>query len=442
MTTSTQASEPSLEVSYVDTDSLVPYARNSKLHPDAQVSQIAASIERFGFDDPVGVWTRPDGRLEIVEGHGRVLAAKELGIGKVPVVRLDHLDDDARRAYSHVHNQTTLTSGMDPDLLAQEMADIPDFAWEDFGFTMPDIAEETPVSEMVEQDEVPEGAESHVSPGQLWRLGEHMLLCGDSTNPADVDRLMGGERARLLFTSPPYSDMRTYGGDKDVSVRHLSEFVGAFAAHADYLAVNLGLKYRDHEVVPYWDEYIAAAHGAGLKLVSWNVWDKGMAGSIGNQDHMFPLAHEWIFVFGEREDKGTNRVIPKKQHRTGSRDIRTRNADGSFRVQERHYSDSPLKPLESVAHVTPETGNIRSSHPAVFPVELPSLYVAGVTGEGDVVAEPFSGSGTTIVACEQLGRRCRAMELDPAYCDIAIARWERLTGRGAELVEREGGDAT
>ena len=123
-----------LKVEYALTKDLAPYAGNAKEHPEWQVSQIAASIDHFGFNDPIGVWTNPQGVLEIVEGHGRVLAAKELGIERVPIVKLDHLDNDARRAYVHVHNQTSLTSGFDLDALAIDLDSIPGFDWEEFGF--------------------------------------------------------------------------------------------------------------------------------------------------------------------------------------------------------------------------------------------------------------------------------------------------------------------
>ena len=126
--------QPTLSVDFVAIDELVPYARNAKLHPDEQVAAIAASIERFGNCDPVGVWTNAQGALEIVEGHGRVLALKRLGRSECPVIRLDHLDDDARRAYTHIHNQTTMSSGFEPMTLAAEMAELPDFDWEEFGF--------------------------------------------------------------------------------------------------------------------------------------------------------------------------------------------------------------------------------------------------------------------------------------------------------------------
>ena len=127
--------QPRLVVEEVATDSLVPYANNAKLHPHEQIDQIAKSIGEFGFSDPVGVWTNPEGELEIVEGHGRVLAARKLGLETVPVVRLDHLTDEQRRAYVHVHNQTTLNSGFDYEVLDAELTSL-DFEWEDFGFLM------------------------------------------------------------------------------------------------------------------------------------------------------------------------------------------------------------------------------------------------------------------------------------------------------------------
>ena len=135
--------QPVLQVDEVEVDSLVPYARNAKIHTDKQVGEIAASISEFGFDDPVGVWTNEDGELEIVEGHGRVLAAKRLGLEKIPVIRLDHLSNAARRAYTHVHNQTTLSSGFDFEILDGELATL-DYDFAEFGFDLGDGGEDAP----------------------------------------------------------------------------------------------------------------------------------------------------------------------------------------------------------------------------------------------------------------------------------------------------------
>ena len=142
--------QPKLKIEKAKTSDLAPYAGNAKLHSAEQVDQIAASIEQFGFNDPIGVWTNPDGVMEIVEGHGRVMAAKLLGIDEVPIIRLDHMDDDARRAYVHVHNQTTLSSGFDFGILDEELADIPGFDWSDFGLN--DISVFNAIDDLMEND--------------------------------------------------------------------------------------------------------------------------------------------------------------------------------------------------------------------------------------------------------------------------------------------------
>jgi DNA modification methylase len=262
-------------------------------------------------------------------------------------------------------------------------------------------------------------------------------MCGDSTDPESVSRLMEEARAELLFTSPPYADMRTYNGGKELSTELLARFIPAYEPHCEYQVVNLGIKRQDHEIVQYWDDYIAAAHGAGLKLMAWNVWDKMICGSVGQQMSLVPIRHEFIFVFGNN-DKALNKTWDKKPENVGQIKPKTRRqADGSVRLQTTGNGDAsnPRKEMESVVQVMLETGKIREKHPAVFPVGLPAEYIKAFTNEGDVVAEPFGGSGTTLIACEQLGRECRCMELDPSYCDVIIERWQNLTGETAQKVE-------
>ena len=183
--------QPKLKIETMKVADLVPYAGNAKEHPDWQIDQIAASIDQFGMNDPVGIWHDKDGRPTIVEGHGRVLALKRLGVEECPVIALDHLDDDGRRAYVHVHNQTTLTSGFDLDALNAELADIPGFDWEDFGFDPPE-PEEGPTAEDVEEVDVPDAPAQRCERGQKWSLGGHILVCGDATSAEDIERLLGG----------------------------------------------------------------------------------------------------------------------------------------------------------------------------------------------------------------------------------------------------------
>lgn len=184
---------PELRITMTPTDELVPYAGNAKEHPEDQIEQIVSSIETFGFNDPVAVWHDADGQPVIVEGHGRVLAAQRMGIGELPTIALDHLNDEQRRAYVHVHNQTTLTSGFDLEVLQQELAALPEFDWGAYGFDVDELLE--PLPDELDEDELPAAPEEpRTKPGDLWVLGRHRLLCGDSTKPEDVARLMGGAR--------------------------------------------------------------------------------------------------------------------------------------------------------------------------------------------------------------------------------------------------------
>ncbi len=430
-----------LAIEYVSLDALTPYAKNAKLHPQAQIENIKTSIRRCDMCDPIGVWGE---RNIIVEGHGRYEALKQLGMTEhVPIIRLDHLSDQQRREYTLIHNKTTMDTGFDADVLQCEIADL-DFSGFDFDWGIPE-AEEAPKA--VKQDEALEVDDTNppvTKEGDLWRLGDHLLLCGDSTNQSHVGRLMGTERARLLFTSPPYSDMREYNGGKDLSVTALCRFLPTYAPYCELQAVNLGIQRRNGEIVPYWDAYIDQAHRCGLKLLAWNVWDKMMAGSVGQQKAMIPIRHEWIFVFGEDTVEAALTWEKKPENIRENGAVHTvRQKDGSVTTSTRGVTDRAYKKmesvvkLESVAEVCSERGAIRKEHPATFPVALPAEYIQAFTTEGDVVAEPFGGSGTTLIACEQLGRACRSMELDPRYCDVAVKRWEKLTGRKAELIGKE-----
>lgn len=179
-------------------------------------------------------------------------------------------------------------------------------------------------------------------------LGRYSLMCGDCTNPEHVSRLMHNTHAALLFTSPPYSDMYTYGGT-DLSPEHLASFIHNFKPHADIMAVNLGLKKRNHEIITYWDTYIKAAHDSGLKLLSWDVWDKLNPGSISQQQAMFPIRHEFIFVFG-RKPRTLNKTIHKRGRKNDWRQFgNVREPDGSMKyTSRRNNPDEPMKRLETV----------------------------------------------------------------------------------------------
>lgn len=251
------------------------------------------------------------------------------------------------------------------------------------------------------------------------------MLCGDSTDSDAVAKLMNGQKSELLFTSPPYSDMREYNGNKDLSVNNLVEFITSFYEYCQYQVVNLGIQRKDNDINEYWNDYINKARDNGYKFLSWNVWAKPSAGSIGNQSAFFPISHEWIFVFGKKF-KDINRTCERTTAIKESRTHRkVRQADGSMKNSTVGFQGT-LKEMESVFYSNPELGAIRKDHPATFPIELPSEYIKAITNEGDLIAEPFTGSGTTMVASHQLKRKCYGMELDPKYCQVIIDRMIRL----------------
>lgn len=183
---------PELEIHELRVDELVPYANNAKKHPKKQVDEIATSITEFGNCDPIAVWHNEEGQPEIVEGHGRVLALQKLGIETAPVIYLDHLTDEQRRAYTHVHNQTTLSSGFDDDMLKEDLDNL-NMPWEDFGFE--DYLYDPDEAAGIEDEEMPETIHCRCKPGEVWKLGAHRVMCGDATNPEDMAKLSGGGSA-------------------------------------------------------------------------------------------------------------------------------------------------------------------------------------------------------------------------------------------------------
>ena len=188
-----------LKIEYLTLDKLKPYDKNARKHQEADLSTIKASITEFGMSDPIGVWGKDN---VIVEGHGRYLACKDLGIEQVPVIHLDHLTDEQRRAYALAHNKTAEMSEWDIDLLGEELDGIFDIDMSDFGFDMTEEEEETEIIE----DEVPQEVEPVAKQGDIWQLGRHRLMCGDSTSVTDVEKLMDGRKADLVFTDPPYGN--------------------------------------------------------------------------------------------------------------------------------------------------------------------------------------------------------------------------------------------
>lgn len=418
-----------MQIKELELSEIKPYEKNPRRNDEA-VKYVAESIRQFGFKVPVVI----DKDNVIVCGHTRYKAAKKLKYKTVPCIMADDLTDEQIKAYRLADNKVSEKAEWDTDLLNFELDELSftDIDMSDFGFDLDLDFDEEP-KEVVEDDfeeELP--VEPKAKLGDIYQLGNHRLVCGSSTNDADVMKLMNGEKARVLFTSPPYSDMREYEGGKNLDVDNVSKFIQTYRPYTDYQCVNLGIQRKDNEIYPYWDEYIENAKKCGYKLMAWNVWDKTMCGSIGQQSAFFPIRHEWIFVFGT-EFYEINKTWEKKESSINDKRIRrkVRQKDGSMKYSAKGDASSPYKQMESVLPLCSEVGSIRSEHPAVFPVGLPGEYIKAMTDKDDIVIEPFCGSGTTLIACEQLNRRCYGMELEPKYVDVIINRWEQLTGKKA-----------
>lgn len=407
--------------------------QNWRKHPASQGKALDEVLGSVGWIQEV-IINKTTGNL--IDGHLRVETALKNKETEIPVKYVELTEDEERIALA-TFDPISAMAEQDADMLKQLLADIESEDVDMAQFFGEDVL---PKIEHTEEEleavpEVPKVAKT--KRGDMYKLGEHVLMCGDSTVEEDVRKLMQEDKAEILFTSPPYDSLREYKGG-DLSVSNLSQFVKVYAPHTDYQCVNLGIVRKDYEVYPYWDEYISQAHSAGLKLLAWNVWDKQIVGSIGQQKHMFPIRHEFIFVFGQTP-KIINKTVEKKDKASiGKTRMKTqREADGTMHREMRSNTNCLYKPMESVCCITSELGRIREEHPAVFPVALPIEYIKAMTDAGDVVIEPFGGSGSTLIACEETGRKCRMMELAPEYCDVIVERWEKLTGKKAELISGE-----
>ena len=417
----------SARIEHIETAALKPYERNARTHSPKQIEQIAASITEFGFTNPVLI----SKDNEIIAGHGRVLGAQKLNMHSVPCVRLSHLTDTQRRAYVIADNKIALNAEWDDALLGSELLDLKSL---DVDLSLLGVDEhefnammERAGREGIDEDDVPElKPEAFSRRGDVWLLGDHRLMCGDSTSAEDAKHLMAGATAEMLFTSPPYSDMRDYEGD-DCSIGKIVRFIPTFNPYCRYIVFNLGIKRHEHGIVQYWDDFITAAKSTGKIFLSWNVWHKSNT-SIGQSSAFISIDHEWLFVFGDAA-KRINLTEEKLTLSTSASKNR-RQKDGSMKRSTSGPSGE-LKKMGSVFASAPELGPVRSSHPAVFPVALPSQYIRAMTNPNEIVVDPFAGSGTTLIAAEQLGRRCYAMEISPQYIDVAVRRWQDVTGKRA-----------
>lgn len=390
---------------------LIPYVKNSRTHSDEQVAQIAASIKEFGWTNPILV----DGENGIIAGHGRLMAARKLGYTEVPTIELADLTETQRKAYIIADNRLALNAGWDNEMLKLEFDDLAEmgFDLELTGFSLEEIEQLKPVElndGLTDEDAVPEAPEEPKTKlGDIYQLGNHRLMCGDSTSIDAVDKLMP-EQANMIFTDPPYLMDFTGGihadGSKSFNAKHggikndkMSEQEGD-----DFLdAINsvISVKVDGAFYITFYrlgiSKYYASMERTGLKCRSLVIWDKGNH-TLSNSDYMSmyePMFYGWVQT--HKFYGGKNGMDIWRIKRTAKNDL----------------------------------------HPTMKPVELVEKAVLDGSAINGVVLDLFGGSGTTIIACEKHKRHARIMELDPKYCDVIVKRWEDFTGKKAQLLTQE-----
>ncbi len=456
-----------LRVEYRKVETLIPFARNPRTHSEAQVAKIAASIVEFGWTNPILV----DGDQGIIAGHGRLAAARKLGLGEVPVIELAHLTPAQKRAYVIADNRLALDAGWDEEMLALELAELSEagydlaltgFADDEIEALLADAeegtADESPAdADDDAADEVPEAPADPVSrPGDIWQLGAHRLICGDAADPAVVAALMAGEAAALCFTSPPYGNQRDYTscGIQDWDALMRGVFAHLPMRDSGQVLVNLGLIHRDNEFVPYWDGWLDWMRAQGWRRFAWYVWDQG-PGMPGDWNGRLAPAFEFVFHFN-RQARKPNKIVPCKH---AGQDMHLR-PDGSSTAMRKKdgsiggwsHAGQPTQEHripDSVIRIMRHKGGIGEGidHPAVFPVALPQHILEAFADVGDIVFEPFCGSGTTLLAAQRTGRVVRATEIAPEYVDVAVKRFRQnfpevpvilaATGQSFEAVAAE-----
>lgn len=397
-----------LKIEYVSIGDLKPYERNAKLHPKEQVEQIKNSIKEFGFNDPVAVWKDN----EIIEGHGRLIAAKELGLTEIPIIRLDDLTDQQRKAYMLAHNKLTMNSDFDMKILAEEIENILDFDMSSFGFDV--VFDEDEVVEDDYTPEVPEEPKAKL--GEIYQLGRHRLMCGDSTSPADVQLLLNGELMDMVLTDPPYNV--NYQGTAGTIINDnmkSSEF-RQFLKKA-FINIRTSLKNGSSFHIWYADSegynFRGACSDAGLTVRQQLIWVKNSA-TIGRQD--FQHQYESVLSGLSLDESAQELQEGFSPCLYGWKDGAAHKWYKKRKERDVMFFDKPRASKE---------------HPTMKPILLFDYEMQCNTKPGDSVLDLFGGSGTLIMAAEQNKRTAYVMEYDPKFVDVIIDRWEKFTGQKA-----------
>lgn len=402
-----------MNIVYEPIEKLKPNPNNRNKHSDSQIERLCKIIQYQGFRRPISVSNQTG---FMVVGHGRLLAAQKLGMTEVPVIYQDYESEDQEFADMTADNAIASwaeldLSGINTDILEHPELDLDLLGLKDF-----EPIEPEKIEPQCDEDEVPDApAEANTKPGDLYALGHHRLLCGDSTNIQHIDRLMNGEKADMVFTSPPYNanesleynDGKKRFMYKDKSLDNKSSedylkfngdiFASILLSIKDDANVFYNINYNSNSE----QEYIKIVNGAlsSFHLRETIIWKKNGMPSGG-----YHTTRVWEFIF-----------------------FFTRHNQRYFQNKESHERFSNFWEVSNI-------GAQQEEHRACFPVGLPEMAIERYCPENGLLFEPFGGAGTTAVACEKTNRRCFMMEIDPHYCDVIVARWEKYTGKKAELI--------
>ena len=491
-----QKEHEDLEIVYLSPHELTPYKNNARKHGPKDIEQIKASIQSVGFNDPIAVWGEQN---IIVEGHGRQIAAIEMGLDKVPCIRLDHLTDTQRRDYALRHNRTAELSVWDIEQLQEEIAQLEldgiDLSGLEFDFI--DGLDGGVGDSDITEDEPPKVQETAIAKrGDIYQLGRHRLMCGDSTDPSDIDTLIDNQFMRMTITSPPYGVGKDY---EEAGVEPWRKTIGgvinAIKGKTLIICWNIvdlfctGTQFTE----PTGSYSIQMMNDAGYGMLYNRIWKKPGGNFAGNNPYYTVTTkpvqdYEYLYAFAEKDaekhlDDIKNYLFEQKKKAGITNDlvqsiggpgfmcghwftnhqwtfIDEKNyqliaeycASNGIDAFRKAYSDLKSEYLRNTIfshnlsdedfsdwglYGVWEFNTVHErlgGHAAAFPVELPARYLKMHSREGDCVLDPFGGTGTTLIACEKLNRICYMMELDPHYCDVIIKRWETFTGEKAVLV--------
>jgi site-specific DNA-methyltransferase (adenine-specific) len=393
-----------LNIEKIDISVLIPYARNARTHSDEQIAQIAGSIKEFGFNNPVLI----DKYNGVIAGHGRLAAARKLGLKEVPCIRLEHLTETQRKAYILADNRIALNSGWEAELLSLELSELLDGGvnLESLGFDADEIDallnKIEPTEGLTDEDATPEVPEEPVTkPGDVWILGKHRLMCGDSTSIQALEALCQDQAVDMWLTDPPYN-VAYEGKTKDaLKIQNDSMDDDQFRQFLrdSYVAADAVMKPGAVFYIWHADSegynFRGAAQDAGWKVRQCLIWKKQTM-VMGRQDYHWK--HEPC-LYGWKDGAGHLWAADRKQTTILEFDRPSRNAE----------------------------------HPTMKPVALFEYQMLNNTKGGDIVLDSFGGSGTTLIAAEKNGRIARLMELDAKYCDVIVKRWQDFTGKQATL---------